>query len=123
RSRSREAIGVRRTVAALEPDLMRSMALRPVDEEIRVEGDAAAWIHVELHHPAVDAFGVELRIDRAVERVGEIDALAVAADLDHLRAAVERSLGLGMAGPRHDPADADLAGELGGKGIAHVILK
>ena len=43
---------------------------------------------VELHHPAVEAVVIELRVDRAVERVGEIDALPVAADLHHLRAAV-----------------------------------
>ena len=67
-------------------------ALRPVDEELRVEGDAAIRAGVELHHPAVDALGIELRVDGAIERVGEVDALAVAADLDHLRAAVERAV-------------------------------
>ena len=33
---------------------------------------------------------VELLVPRAVQRVGEVDALAVPADLDHLRAAAER---------------------------------
>jgi hypothetical protein len=81
-------------------------------EEFGIEGAAAIGAGIELHHPAVDAFRIELRIDRAVERVGEIDALAVAADLNHLRAAVERTLCSRMRRPRHDSADAHLAGEL-----------
>ena len=36
---------------------------------------------------------VELGVDRAVERIGEVDPLAVAADLDDLRPAVERLAG------------------------------
>src|SRR5215471_10268675 len=83
-------IGIRRAVAAFEPHLMRAMRRRPFHEEPRIERDAAAGLRIELHHPAVDAVGIELRIDRAVERVGEIDAPAVAADLDHLRPAAER---------------------------------
>ena len=46
--------------------------------------------HVDLGHPAADAVRVELVVPRRVERVGEVDALAVAADLDHLRTAVQR---------------------------------
>ena len=80
-------------------------------------------LRVELHHPAVDAVGIELRVDGAVERVGEIDAPAVAADLDHLRPAVERPvLGARMRRPRDDAADADLAGELRVERIGHVVL-
>src|SRR5215813_14007794 len=98
-SGSRIAIGIRRAVAAVEPHLMRAMRLRPLDEKFRIERDSAFRPGVELHHPAVDSLGIELRIDRAVERVGEIDPLAVAADLDHLRAAVQRAVrGLGMSG-------------------------
>src|SRR5215469_4404220 len=81
---SRIAIGIRRAVTALQPDLMRQVPFRPGQEELRIEGKAAVRIGVELHHPAVEPALVELRVDRAVERVGEVDAPAVAADLDHL---------------------------------------
>src|SRR5262249_19834175 len=75
---SRITEGIRRAVAALQPHLMRQLSLRPFDEELGIEGDAAFGLGVELHHPAVEPSLVELRVDRAVKRVGEIDALAVA---------------------------------------------
>src|SRR4051794_9044875 len=84
------AVGVRRAVAALQPDLMRKVTLRPVEEELRVAGDPTVLADVELDHPAVQALVVELLVDGAIERVGEVDAPAVAADLDHLRPAGER---------------------------------
>src|SRR5262245_36545020 len=100
---------------------MRAVAFRPGDEEARVEGDAAVRARVELHHPAVDAVRIELRIDRAVERVGEIDALSVPADLDHLRAAVQGTARPRVRRARDDAADPDRAGELGLEiGSAHV---
>src|SRR5205807_10189523 len=49
---SRIAIGIRRTVASLQPNLMRPMAFQPVDEEFRVEYDPSRGVGVELHHPA-----------------------------------------------------------------------
>src|SRR5262245_42306909 len=87
--RSRIAIRSHGAVAALEPHLVGAVRSQPLDEELRIEGDAAGRIGVELHHPALDAVRIELRVDGAVERVGEIDALAVAADLHHLRSAGE----------------------------------
>src|SRR6266508_3065481 len=86
---SRIAIRIRGAVTPLQADLMRPMALRPMDEEFRIERDTSGGVGVELDHPAVDALRIELRIDRAVERVGEINAPAVAADLDHLRSTTE----------------------------------
>src|SRR5215469_3061571 len=110
---SRITEGIRRAVAALEPHLMRQLSLRPLDEEFGIEGDAAVGLGVELHHPAVEPAVVELRVDRAVKRVGEIDALPVAADLDHLRPTAELAvLRARMAGARDDAADPHLAGEL-----------
>ena len=50
-------------------------------------------LRVDLDHPALDAVRIELVVDHAVERVREVDALAVAAHLDHLRPAVERPRG------------------------------
>src|SRR5215813_3465318 len=117
------AIGIRRTVAALQANLMRTLPLWPIDEEFRVEGHAAIRLDVELHHPTIDAFGIELRIDGAVERIGEIDAPSVAADLDHLRASIELAvLRTRMARARDDAADADLADEFCIERIGHVVL-
>ena len=50
---SRITIRLRGAVAAVEPDLVRSMRLRPLDEEFRIERNAALRPGVELHHPAV----------------------------------------------------------------------
>src|SRR3954470_14823518 len=113
-SSSRGAVRIRRAVAAFEPHLGRQLSLRPVDEEFWIEGDAALRVRVELHHPAVEAALVELAVDGAIEGVGEVDALAVAADLHHLWSTAELAvLGAGMAGAGHDAADPHLAGELG----------
>src|SRR5947209_18922847 len=102
---------------------MRSMALRPIDEELRIERNPAIRAGVELHHPAVDPFGIELRIDGAVERIGEVDAFAIAADLDHLGAAIELAvLGAGMRRARDDSADPHFARELWLERIAYVVL-
>src|SRR5260370_31983303 len=89
---SRIAIGIRRAVAAFKTHLARPVRRRPVHKESGIESDAAFRIGVELDHPTLDAIGIELWIDGAVQRVGEIDATAVAADLHHLVAAAERPL-------------------------------
>ena len=71
----------------------------------------------------VDALGIELRIDRAVERVGEIDPPAVAADLDHLRPAVQRPVLRPDAPPATTmPPILHLAGQLRVERIGHVVL-
>src|SRR5262249_32852608 len=54
------AIRIRRAVAALEANLVRTVRRRPLHEELGVEGDAAVRRRIELHHPAVDALGIEL---------------------------------------------------------------
>ena len=41
RRRSRITVRVGRAIASLEPDLVRPMTLRPVDEEVSIERDAA----------------------------------------------------------------------------------
>ena len=106
---------------ALQPDLMRPVRLGPGDEELFIEGDTACRIGVELRHPAFDAVRIELLIDGAIERVGEIDAPPVTTDLHHLWATVERAvLGGRMRGPGNDSPDAYLAGELGIERIGHV---
>src|SRR6185437_9287562 len=90
KSGRRVAERIRRAVAALEPNLVRAVAVSELDEEIRIERDPAVRTGVAHHLDAAHALRIELPVPCAVERVGEIDALAVAADLDHLRTAVER---------------------------------
>src|ERR1700750_1562432 len=102
----REAVGIARGVAALQSDLVGALAVE-LDEELGVELEGA--VVVELDNPAVDALGVELRVPRGVQRVGQVHALAVAADLDHLRAAVDGGGGRGRRAPA-DAADAHAAG-------------
>src|ERR1700758_3361235 len=110
---SRIAIGIRRAVAALEAHLMRPVRRRPVYKESGIEREAALRIGVELDHPALDAIGIELRIDGAVQGIREIHTPAVAADLHHLRAAAECAvLRSGVRCLRHNAANAYLAGQL-----------
>src|SRR5579884_1527005 len=117
------AVRVGRAIAAFEPHLVRAVRGGPLHKEFWIESDAAVWVGIELHHPALDAIRIELRINGAVERVGEVYALAVAADLDHLRPAAQRALpGAGMRRLRHDTANAHLAGELGIERVGHVVL-
>src|SRR4051812_50153318 len=79
----REAVRVARRVAAGQADLVRALA-GELDVEVGVDLEVA--VAVELDHPAVDALRVELAVPRRVQRVRQVDALAVAAYLDHLRA-------------------------------------
>src|SRR4051794_25998368 len=108
RSSRREAVRVARGVASLEADLVGALAAE-LDEELGVDREVA--VVVELHHPAVDALGIELRVPARVQRVREVDALAVAAHLDHLRAAGELARRR-MAGAADDPAQVDGPGLL-----------
>src|SRR3954468_16217475 len=101
----REAVGVGRGVSAFQPHLMRSLVAE-VDEEVGVEAHPPLGVDVQLGHPALDALGIELGVPGQVERIGEVDAPAVAADLDHLRAAVELSAHGGMTLAADDAADA-----------------
>src|SRR5206468_2404617 len=106
----RIAIGVGGAIAAFEPNLVWSMRFRPLHEELLVEGDAALRLGVELHHPALNPLGVELRIDGAVERIGEVDAPAIATDFNHLGPAAERAVPRArMCGLGDNAADANLA--------------
>src|SRR3954449_3253344 len=84
RGSRREAVRVARRVAAREANLVRALA-GELDVEVGVDLQVA--VAVELDHPAVDALRVELAVPARVERVRQVDALAVAAHLDHLRPA------------------------------------
>ena len=76
-------------MAPLEPDLMNAVIVR-LHKEFVIEFDPALWRGIEFHHPASDARWIELFIPCGVERTAEIDALTVATDFNHLRAATQR---------------------------------
>ena len=58
------------------------------NEEVRVELEATVGQRIHLDNPTADALRVKLRVPGAVERIAEIDALAIAADFEHLRPTV-----------------------------------
>src|SRR6266508_5506261 len=88
-----EAVRVRGCVAALQSNLVRSLALREAREESLVERHAALGLRIELGHPALDAVGIELGVPGCIQRVADVRAPTVAADLDQLRSTVQRLAG------------------------------
>src|SRR5215467_7208917 len=97
--------------------------MRPLlgpDEEGRIGLQAALLVGVQLDEPAPDAIWIELRVPRRVQRVGQIYAAAVAAELDHLGSAVQRP-GAVHAGPSHDSTQPDRAGLARPGGVTHVV--
>ena len=82
-----EAVRVAGGVTALQPGLVDAQPAKstPLAKETRVGGNAAAiQACVELGHPRANAIGVEDEVPGPLERVGNVDAPAVTADLDHL---------------------------------------
>jgi hypothetical protein len=84
----REAVGVRRRVAATEAHLVRALA-RERDEDVGVDGQGPIFVGVELDEPAVDALRVELDVPGRVEqahrrglawppRIGHVEPLELA---------------------------------------------
>jgi len=65
--------------------MMRALSFRPIDKKLRVEGDAALGFGIEFHHPAINSLGIELRVDGAVKRIGEINPATEAAAADWRR--------------------------------------
>ena len=95
-SNVRIAIGIRGRVSALQAHLMREVAIRPGQEEVFIKFDSTLWLGVDLHHPALDPIGIELVIDCAVERIGEVDTVSITTDLHHLRSTIKRLTALRM---------------------------
>src|SRR3954447_22345763 len=119
----RVAEGIGRRVATLEADLVRTQPVLELDEDLPVERHATRRLGIDLREPAFDSRRIELRVPRGVEPVREIDALAVAAPLDHLGPAVERTIDvLRVRGASLHPADVQAARQLGRRRIAHVVL-
>src|SRR5213078_1933742 len=82
--RVRVTIGVRRCVAPFQPYLVCAQPVK-LEKEVLIELDPALSVCIDLHHPTLYTIRIELLIPRRVERVRKVDALAIAADLDHLR--------------------------------------
>src|SRR5205814_5083470 len=86
-------------------------------------GDAAVRRDVDLGHPPANAIGIELRVPGRIERVREVDAPAIAADLDHLRSAIEGArftARMGLA--PNDATDRERAAEPRLEGVRYVVL-
>src|SRR4051794_14935757 len=95
-----------------------------LDQELWIDLKAAVRPRVELDHPAVDSFRVKLRVPGSVERISEVDALAIAANLYHLRGAVQRSLGsLRMSGVAGNSTQMYRPCFSRMEGIGDIILK
>src|ERR1700674_972063 len=118
--RSRIAVRVGRGVSALEVDLVG--ALLKLGEESILQAETAAGLGIDEGGPALDTFGVELLLPARVQRVGQIDSLAIATDLDHLRPAVQRPA-VGVGGFANDAAKVNASRLLGFEGIADVVLE
>src|SRR5262249_15950937 len=71
-------IRIGRTVAALQSHLVRAVPVK-LEEKVFAYAQPAARPGVQPRHPATHSIRIELLIPRIVERVGEIDAPAVAA--------------------------------------------
>ena len=102
---------------------MRPQPVLELDEELGIEGDAAVRRDVDLGHPPANPIGIELRVPGRIERVREVDAPAIAADLDHLRSAIEGArfiAGMGLA--PNDATDRDRAAEPRLEWVRYVVL-
>src|SRR6185436_15465834 len=74
---------IRRTIPALEPDLMRPQFPK-IHKKVWIKGHTASRVDVHPHHPATHV-RVKLIIPAAVERVGKVNTPSIATYLDHLR--------------------------------------
>src|SRR5712664_1296887 len=97
-------------------------ALLELGEESVLQAQPATGLRVDQRRPAPDALRIELLVPAAIQRVGQIDALAVAADLDHLRPTVEGPAA-GVRGLPGDASEVDAPGLLRLERIADVVLQ
>src|SRR6201981_4166444 len=113
--------GIRRAIAALQPDLMWAVSVGEAHPIIPRQFQPA--IRTDIGHDlgARKTPGIELLIPCRVERVYPINPLAVTADFNHLRPAAKR-LAVGMRRAPRDPADMHGAGQLRLGGVADRAL-
>src|SRR5262249_28292807 len=77
---------------------------------------------VDLGEPRLNPVRIELLVPSAVERVRPVAPTAVAADLDHLRTAVEWAVDGWMGSPADNSSDPDRPRQLRVPGVADVVL-
>src|SRR3954467_10269098 len=75
---------IRRAVTALEPDLMRSVAVRELDKEVLIEAQPAVLSRIGLDHGRRNAGLIELVVPRGIQGVRPMSSPAVAAYFAHL---------------------------------------
>src|ERR1700689_1308041 len=94
-----------------------------IDEEFGVEFYAAVISDIELDHPSLDPFGIELLVPGGVQGIGEKHAASVAADFDHLWPAVQRLARLcWMRSATNNSANVHRTDQLGIERVGDVIL-
>src|SRR5215469_456111 len=94
-----------------------------LDKELFVELHPALRVQIDFRHPTLNAIGIKLLVPRGVEGVGKVAAFAIAANLDHLRTAVESHARLlRVGGAANDPTQVDRPGFLRVGGIGDVVL-
>src|SRR4029453_14057832 len=81
---------IRRTIAALKPDLMCPVSVREGHPVVRCQLEAAARVGIGHDLSAWHAVGIKPVFPGEVERVGPVAPLATPANLDHLRTACIR---------------------------------
>src|SRR5215207_2187018 len=92
-------------------------------EKFLIEFHAAIWPGIEFHHPASDARRIELLVPCDVEGIGEIHALAVPTDFDHLWATTQRLVGFGrMWRLLNNPADVNRGRFLWMERVGYIVL-
>src|ERR1700736_1668776 len=92
-------------------------------EEFLIQSDSAFGLGVQFHHPTANTLGIELLVPRSIQRVGEINALAITAHFYHLRSTIQWSLrGTRMCRAPDDAAQVYGTRKFRMKRIEHIIL-
>src|SRR5438045_6406612 len=93
------------------------------DKEVWIELHDSVGVKIQLNHPAIDAIRIKLLVPRCVEGIGEVYTVSVAADLHHLRAAIQWLVGLRwMSSAAHDAARMYGANPLRMEWIGNIVL-
>jgi len=112
---------IRRRVSTFKPDRLRPVALRPFDEELRIERKPPPGSTSSFTIQPSIPLRVELWVDRAIKRVGEIYTFAVAVISTICGPAVEMAVRCRMRSPaRRSPPILDLSDELRSEGVGDV---
>src|SRR5215831_19125083 len=91
------------------------------DKELWIDLKTTTRISVDHGNPAADTLGKELRIPGTIQRIAKINAAAISAQLEHLRAAVQCA-SFRMRGARDDAAEPHFTRDFRFEGITDVPL-